>query len=122
MSDSKYKEIAEQLNVDMETVQQWDKLSKKRDFPRRAYQLYVELAKKILAGIVLGISSITFLTVLAILSPLGTQILELLDNVGVNLDYPPFTMAALLLLAMSISGMGIVIGLFYLLDIDPGSL
>lgn len=117
MNDSK---IAEHLDVDIETVQRWDKFHKSVLFTKSIN--HMELAKKILAGVILGISSITFLTVLAILSPLGTQILELLNNVGANLNYPPFTMGALLLLAMSTSGMGIVISLFYLLDIDPGSL
>lgn len=42
MSDSK---IAEQLNVDKETVQRWDKLNKKRNF-KRTSQTYFEVLKK----------------------------------------------------------------------------
>lgn len=49
MSNSKYTEIAKHLDVDEKTVQQWDKLRKKRNV-QRMYRPYWEIAKKILAG------------------------------------------------------------------------
>lgn len=73
MSDSKYKEIAKQLDVDEKTVQDWDKLSKKRNV-QRMYRPYWEIAKKILAGIGLVVSSLTFITITAMFSPIGDHV------------------------------------------------
>lgn len=125
MSDSKYKEIAEQLNVDTETVQQWDKLSKKRNV-QRMYRPYWEIAKKILAGICLFISSLTFITITAMLSPIGDHVQELLsylvNYLGIHMDYSPVTQLQILVVVYAISASVIIRTLFYLSDIDPGSL
>ena len=125
MSDSKYKEIAEQLDVDIETVQRWDKLHKKRDV-QRMYRPYWEIAKKILAGICLFISSLTFITITAMLSPIGDHVQELLsylvNYLGIHMDYSPVTQLQILVVVYAISASVIIRTLFYLSDIDPGSL
>lgn len=115
-----YKEIAKQLDVDEKTVQQWDKLRKKRDF-QRTYRPYFELAKKILAGVILAVSSITFITVIVILNPIGTPIYEWLEA-NINLGDSPTARGLLLLLVFATSGLGIVSSLLYLFDIGPGEL
>lgn len=79
MSNSKYTEIAKHLDVDEKTVQQWDKLSKKRNV-QRMYRPYWEIAKKILAGICLFISSLTFITITAMFSPIGGHVQDQLHN------------------------------------------
>lgn len=117
MSDSK---IAEQLNVDKETVQRWDKLSKKRDI-HRTHQTYFDGVKKALAGCILCISGFTFITALVILSPIGTPIYEWLDTI-VGMGDTPLARGFLLLLVFATSGLGIVSSLLYLLDITPGEL
>lgn len=112
--------IAEQLNVDKKTVQRWDKLNKKRDF-KRTSQTYFESVKKALAGCIFCISGFTFITVLVILSPIGTPIYEWLNTV-VDMGDTPLARGFLLLLVFATSGLGIVSSLLYLLDIDPSSL
>lgn len=125
MSDSKYQKIAEQLNVDTKTVQQWDKLSKKRDF-QRTYRPHCELSKKILAGIGLFVSSFTFITITAMFSPIGDHVQEwlsyLVNYLGIHMDYSPVTLFNLLLVVYAISAAVIIRTMNYLLDIDPGSL
>lgn len=125
MSDSKYKEIAEQLNVDTKTVQHWDKLSNKRNV-QRTYRSYWEIAKKILAGICLFVSSFTFITITAMCSPIGDQVqawLNVLVNyLGIHMDYSPVTMLNLLVVVYAISAAVIIRTMAYLLDIDPGSM
>lgn len=118
MSD--YKELAKQLNVDKKTVQRWDKHNKKRDF-KRTSQTYFDGVKKALAGCILCISTIIFITVLVILSPIGTPIYEWLNTVA-DMGDTPLARGFLLLLVFATSGLGIVSSLLYLLDIDPGSL
>lgn len=126
MTDSKYKEIAEQLNVDTETVHHWDKRHKKRDFQRKAYNQYCELAKKILAGICLFVSSFTFITITAMFSPIGDQVQAwlsyLVNYLGIHMDYSPVTLLNLLVVVYAISAAVIIRTLFYLSGIDPGSL
>lgn len=125
MSDSKYKEIAKQLDVDEKTVQDWDKLSKKRNV-QRMYRPYWEIAKKILAGIGLFVSSLTFITITAMFSPIGDQVQEwlniLVNYLGIHMDYSPVTLFNLLLVVYAVSAAMIIRTLFSLLDIDPGSL
>lgn len=118
MSD--YKELAKQLDVDEKTVQRWDKFNKKRDF-KRTSQTYFESVKKALAGCILCISGFTFITVLVILSPIGTPIYEWLDTI-VGMGDTPLARGFLLLLVFATSGLGIVSSLLYLLDITPGEL
>ena len=123
MSD--YKEIAEQLDVDIETVQRWDKLHKKRDV-QRMYRPYWEIAKKILAGICLFVSSLTFITITAMCSPIGDYVQEwlsyLVNYFGIHMDYSPVTQLQILVVVYAISASVIIRTLFYLSDIDPGSL
>lgn len=123
MSNSKYTEIAKHLDVDEKTVQQWDKLSKKRD---KAYNQYCERAKKILAGICLFVSSFTFITITAMFSPIGDHVQEwlsyLVNYLGIHMDYSPVTMFNLLLAVYAVLVAVIIRTLSYLLDIDPGSL
>lgn len=125
MSNSKYTEIAKHLDVDEKTVQQWDKLSKKRNV-QRMYRPYWEIAKKILAGICLFISSLTFITITAMFSPIGGHVQEwlsyLVNYLGIHMDYSPVTQFNLLLVVYAVSAAMIIRTLFYLLDIDPGSL
>ena len=101
MSDSK--EIAEQLDVDKETVQRWDKFNKKRDF-KRTSQTYFESVKKAPAGCIVCISGFTFITVLVILSPIGTPIYEWLDTI-VDMGDTPLA-RGFLLLVFATSGSG----------------
>lgn len=123
MSD--YKELAKQLDVDEKTVQQWDKLSKKRNV-QRMYRPYWEIAKKILVGICLFVSSFTFITITAMFSPIGDHVQEwlsyLVNYLGIHMDYSPVTLFNLLLVVYAVSAAMIIRTLFYLLDIDPGSL
>ena len=122
MSD--YKEIAEQLDVDIETVQRWDKLHK--SVMSNEYRPYWEIAKKILAGIGLFVSSLTFITITAMFSPIGDQVQEwlniLVNYLGIHMDYSPVTLFNLLLVVYAVSAAMIIRTLFSLLDIDPGSL
>lgn len=125
MSDSKYTEIAKQLDIDEKTVQQWDKLSKKRNV-QRMYRPYWEIAKKILAGICLFVSSLTFITITAMCSPIGDYVQEwlsyLVNYFGIHMDYSPVTQLQILVVVYAISASVIIRTLFYLSDIDPGSL
>lgn len=125
MSNSKYTEIAKHLDVDEKTVQDWDKLSKKRNV-QRMYRLYWEIAKKILAGICLFVSSLTFITITAMFSPIGDYVQEwlsyLVNYFGIHMDYSPVTQLQILVVVYAISASVIIRTLSYLLDIDPGSL
>lgn len=123
MSD--YKELAKQLDVDIKTVQRWDKLSKKRNV-QRMYRPYWEIAKKILAGICLFVSSLTFITITAMCSPIGDYVQEwlsyLVNYFGIHMDYSPVTQLQILVVVYAISASVIIRTLFYLSGIDPGSL
>lgn len=125
MSNSKSTEIAKHLDVDEKTVQQWDKLSKKRNV-QRMYRPYWEIAKKILAGICLFVSSLTFITITAMCSPIGDYVQEwlsyLVNYFGIHMDYSPVTQLQILVVVYAISASVIIRTLFYLSDIDPGSL
>ena len=122
MSNSKYTEIAKHLDVDEKTVQQWDKLSKKRNV-QRMYRPYWEIAKKILAGICLFVSSFTFITITAMFSPIGDHVQEwlsyLVNYLGIHMDYSPVTLFNLLLAVYAVSVAVIIRTMTYLLDIDP---
>lgn len=125
MSNSKSTEIAKHLDIDEKTVQQWDKLSKKRNV-QRMYRPYWEIAKKILAGICLFVSSLTFITITAMCSPIGDYVQEwlsyLVNYFGIHMDYSPVTQLQILVVVYAISASVIIRTLFYLSDIDPGSL
>ena len=111
--------------MDEKTVQQGDKLSKKRNV-QRMYRPYWEIAKKILAGICLFVSSLTFITITAMCSPIGDYVQEwlsyLVNYFGIHMDYSPVTQLQILVVVYAISASVIIRTLFYLSDIDPGSL
>lgn len=82
---------------------------------------YQKITKQ-LAGILLVLSLLTFITTTAMLSPIGDQVQEWLNHLGIHMNYLPVTILTLLVVVYIISTAVILRTLSYLLDVDPGSL